>query len=260
MSGAGPGPDRPSTPASESAPALSSTPSPGPAQGPAPVVLVIEDEAQIRRFVQLALESEGCRVHTAEDARHGLIDSGTRRPDLVILDLGLPDGDGIALIRDLRTWSEVPVIVLSARTAEAAKIAALDAGADDYLTKPFGAGELLARVRAQLRRRLRAAGPGQGVCEFGTIRLDPVKRLVWRDGEVLRLTPIEYRLLAYLAAHPDCVLTHRQLLKGVWGPSHVDDTHYVRIYMGHLRRKIERDPARPVHLLTESGIGYRLAL
>jgi len=227
---------------------------------PAPVVIVIEDEAQIRRFVQLALESEGCSVVAADTGKRGLIDAGTRRPDLVVLDLGLPDGDGIDLIRELRTWSEVPIIVLSARSAEAQKIAALDAGADDYLTKPFGAGELLARVRAQLRRRARGVGDGQGVVEFGAIRLDQGRRLAWRDGQLLHLTPIEYRLLSFLVAHPDCVLTHRQLLKSVWGPGHTDDTHYVRIYMGHLRRKIEADPTRPVHLLTETGVGYRFAL
>jgi len=227
--------------------------------GQAPVVVVVEDEAQIRHFVKMALESEGCQVFEAESGKRGLIDSGTRRPDLVILDLGLPDRDGIEVIRELRTWSDVPIIVLSARTAEAGKIAALDAGADDYLTKPFGAGELLARVRAQLRRQFRSGTAGQSVYEFGAIRLDLGKRMAWRNGEPLHLTPIEYRLLAFLVAHPDCVLTHRQLLKGVWGPSHVDDTHYVRIYMGHLRRKIEADPARPAHLLTESGVGYRFA-
>ena len=227
--------------------------------GQAPVVVVVEDEAQIRHFVKMALESEGCQVFEAESGKRGLIDSGTRRPDLVILDLGLPDRDGIEVIRELRTWSDVPIIVLSARTAEAGKIAALDAGADDYLTKPFGAGELLARVRAQLRRQYRSGTAGQSVYEFGAIRLDLGKRMAWRNGEPLHLTPIEYRLLAFLVAHPDCVLTHRQLLKGVWGPSHVDDTHYVRIYMGHLRRKIEADPARPAHLLTESGVGYRFA-
>ncbi|HYA66712.1 MAG TPA: winged helix-turn-helix domain-containing protein, partial [Burkholderiaceae bacterium] len=186
-----------------------------------------------------------------------MIDSGTRRPDLVVLDLGLPDRDGMEVIREVRAWSDVPIIVLSARTAEAGKIAALDAGADDYLTKPFGAGELLARVRAQLRRRYRGGGTSQSVIEFGEVRLDLGKRMAWRNGEPLHLTPIEYRLLTFLVGHPDCVLTHRQLLKGVWGPSHVDDAHYVRIYMGHLRRKIEADPARPVHLLTESGVGYR---
>ena len=228
--------------------------------GQAPVVVVVEHEAQIRHFVKMALESEGCQVFEAETGKRGLIDSGTRRPDLVILDLGLPDKDGIEVIRELRTWSDVPIIVLSARTAEAGKIAALDAGADDYLTKPFGAGELLARVRAQLRRQYRSSAAVQNVYEFGAIRLDLGKRMAWRNGEPLHLTPIEYRLLAFLVAHPDCVLTHRQLLKGVWGPSHVDDTHYVRIYMGHLRRKIEADPARPAHLLTESGVGYRFAL
>ncbi|HYB51435.1 MAG TPA: response regulator [Burkholderiaceae bacterium] len=225
--------------------------------GQAPVVVVVEDEAQIRHFVKVALESEGCHVYEAETAKRALIDTGTRRPDLVVLDLGLPDRDGMEVIRELRAWSDVPIIVLSARSAEAGKIAALDAGADDYLTKPFGAGELLARVRAQLRRRHRMAGTGQSVVEFGSTRLDLGRRMAWRKGEPLHLTPIEYRLLAFLVTHPDCVLTHRQLLKSVWGPSHADDTHYVRIYMGHLRRKIEEDPARPLHLLTESGVGYR---
>jgi two-component system KDP operon response regulator KdpE len=229
------------------------------AEAPAPVVVVIEDEAQIGRFVQLALESEGCQVTVAPTAQRGLIDSGTRRPDLVVLDLGLPDADGMDVIRELRTWSSVPIIVLSARTGEAGKIAALDAGADDYLTKPFGAGELLARVRAQLRRQRSAPAAAPNVVEFGTVRIDLARRMVWRDGEVLHLTPIEYRLLSYLVAHPDCVLTHRQLLVGVWGPSHAEDAHYTRIYMGHLRRKLEADPANPVHLVTESGVGYRFA-
>ena len=232
---------------------------PAPDAAVAPVVLVIEDEPQIRHFVELALTAEGCQVHTAQTAKGGLIDSGTRRPDLVVLDLGLPDSDGMDVIRELRLWSDVPIIVLSARSGEPAKVAALDAGADDYLTKPFGSGELLARVRAQLRRRYRAGSGARNVIEFGSVRLDLEKRLVWRAGQILRLTPIEYRLLAYLAAHPDCVLTHRQILKGVWGPSHVEDAHYVRIYMGHLRRKLEADPARPAHLLTESGVGYRFA-
>lgn len=228
--------------------------------GAAPVVLVIEDDAQIRHFVQLALESEGCQVHVADTAKRGLIDSGTRRPDLIVLDLGLPDGDGMDVIRGLRAWSNLPIIVLSARTAEAGKVAALDAGADDYLTKPFGAGELLARVRAQLRRQRNAASAPQNIVEFGPIRMDLARRMVWRDEQLVHLTPIEYRLLTFLVAHPDCVLTHRQLLVGVWGPSHVDDAHYVRIYMGHLRRKIEADPANPKYLLTESGVGYRCAL
>ncbi len=236
------------------------TPSVDNATAPAPSVIVIEDEAQIRHFIRLALESDGCNAFEAETGKRGLIEAGTRRPDLVVLDLGLPDLDGTEVIRDLRSWSDVPIIVLSARTAEAEKIAALDAGADDYLTKPFGAGELLARVRAQLRRRFRGVSRPDSVVEFGDIRIDPAKRLVWRKGDLLRLTPIEFRLLSVLVAHPDCVLTHRQLLKSVWGPSHVDDAHYVRIYMRHLRRKLEADPARPTHLVTEAGIGYRFAL
>lgn len=227
------------------------------APGVAPVVLVVEDEPQIRHFVDMALTADGCQVFAVDSARRGIIDSGTRRPDLVVLDLGLPDRDGMEVIRELRAWSDVPIIVLSARSAEAAKIAALDAGADDYLTKPFGSGELLARVRAQLRRRHRAGGNAQNIVEFGAVRLDLEKRLVWREGQLLRLTPIEYRLLTFLVAHPDGVLTHRQILKGVWGPAHVEDAHYVRIYMGHLRRKLEADPARPAHLVTESGVGYR---
>ncbi len=219
-------------------------------------ILVVEDETNIRRFIKLALESEGCQVFEAGGVQRGLIEAGTRRPDLVLLDLGLPDGDGIDFIRDLRTWSDIPVIVLSARSAELDKVAALDAGADDYLTKPFGAAELLVRVRAQLRRRSRGAS-GATLAEFGSIRVDLARRTVERGGIPIHLTPIEYRLLGYLIANPDCVLTHRQLLKNVWGPGHVDDSHYVRVYMGNLRKKIEDDPARPKHMLTETGVGYR---
>jgi two-component system KDP operon response regulator KdpE len=222
-------------------------------------IVVVEDEAQIRRFVQLALESDGYQVFAAETAQRGMIDTGTRRPDLVILDLGLPDKDGMHVIRELRAWSDIPIVVLSARSGEAAKIAALDAGADDYLTKPFGAGELLARVRAQMRRRSRG-GAANSVVEFGNVRVDLEKRMVWREDRIQHLTPIEYRLLAFLVTHPDSVLTHRQVLKGVWGPAHVEDTHYARIYMANLRRKLEADPARPTHLLTESGVGYRFAM
>ncbi|MBL8422947.1 MAG: two-component system response regulator KdpE [Candidatus Accumulibacter phosphatis] len=219
-------------------------------------IVVVEDEANIRRFVKLALESEGFQVFEADSVKRGLIETGTRRPDLVVLDLGLPDGDGIDFIRDLRVWSEIPVLVLSARTTEIDKVAALDAGADDYLTKPFGAAELLARVRAHLRRRSRTTG-GTVLAEFGSIRVDLARRTVERDGAPLHLTPIEYRLLSYLIANPDCVLTHRQLLKNVWGPGHIEDSHYVRVYMGNLRKKIEDDPARPKHLRTEAGVGYR---
>ena len=228
-----------------------------PTSGPAPVVILVEDEPQIRRFVRQSLESEGCQVFEAETVQRGLIEAGTRQPDLLVVDLGLPDKDGIDLIRELRVWSEAPVIVLSARAAEAAKVAALDAGADDYLTKPFGAGELLARVRAQLRRRFRAASSAESVVEFGDVRLDLGRRLVWRAEVPVHLTPIEFRLLVYLVAHPDRVLTHRQVLRAVWGPSHAEDSHYVRVYMGHLRRKLEADPARPKYLLTEAGVGYR---
>jgi two-component system KDP operon response regulator KdpE len=224
---------------------------------PAPVVLVVEDEQQIRRFVRTALEGEGCRVHECETAKAALIDAGTRKPDLVILDLGLPDGDGVAVIRDLRAWSQVPVLVLSARSEERDKIRALDTGADDYLTKPFGVGELLARVRALLRRRGAAAGDSP-VFEMGEVRVDLTRRVVERGGQPVHLTPIEYRLLSVLIANAGKVLTHRQLLKDVWGPAYVEHSHYLRIYMGQLRHKLEQDPARPRHLLTELGVGYRL--
>ncbi len=224
---------------------------------PLPVVIVIEDEPKIRRFIRMSLEAEHCQVYEADSMQRGLIEAGTRKPDMVVLDLGLPDGDGVDVIRDLRAWSDIPVIVLSARTTEADKVGALDAGADDYLTKPFGAAELLARVRAQLRRRSNTVGSGSTVFEFGKIRADLGRRTVERAGKPLHLTPIEYRLLAYLITHPDSVLTHRQLLKTVWGPSHADDSHYVRVYMGLLRKKIEDDPSQPRHIITEAGVGYR---
>ncbi len=231
-----------------------------------PVALVIEDEPQIRRFVRAALEAEGWQVHEAATLRAGLTEAGTRKPDLLILDLGLPDGDGIDLIRDVRSWSGVPIVVLSARSDEADKIAALDAGADDYLGKPFGIGELLARVRANLRRPRAAAPDGgaarneDGVLCFGEVEVDRTARLVRRAGELVHLTPIEYRLLTVLATHAGRVLTHRQLLREVWGPSHIEHSHYLRVYMGHLRQKLEVDPAQPRHLLTETAVGYRLVL
>ena len=226
---------------------------------PAPVAVVIEDEPQIRRFVRAALEGEGWQVHEAATMQRGLAEAGTRKPDLLVLDLGLPDGDGLELIRDVRGWSAVPIIVLSARIDEADKIAALDAGADDYLTKPFGTGELLARVRANLRRPRRATGEEpEPQFRFGEVELDRTARLVRRAGVEVHLTPIEYRLLSVLAAHAGRVLTHRQLLREVWGPSHTDQSHYLRIYMGHLRQKLEADPAQPRHLLTETAVGYRL--
>ncbi|MFJ2366343.1 response regulator [Pseudomonas sp. NPDC087697] len=219
-------------------------------------VLLIEDEKEIRRFVRMALQADGLEVHEADTFQRGLIDAGTRRPDLIVLDLGLPDGDGVDLIRDLRTWSEVPIIVLSARGAESAKILALDTGADDYLVKPFGTGELLARVRALLRRRVKDA-ENRAVLAFSDIQIDLDRRVVERAGAPLHLTPLEYRLLVHLCSHPDRVLTHLQLLKAVWGPSHTTDTPYLRVFMGGLRKKIEADPSQPRHLVTETGIGYR---
>ncbi|MBA5202830.1 two-component system response regulator KdpE [Pectobacterium aroidearum] len=219
-------------------------------------ILIVEDEKEIRRFVRQALEGEGCRVFDAETMQRGLLEAATRKPDLIILDLGLPDGDGIDYIRDLRQWSSLPVIVLSARTDEQDKIDALDAGADDYLTKPFGIGELLARLRVALRRHSNTQQETPLV-SFGTITVDLLNRQVNRDGQELHLTPIEFRLLATLLANPGKVLTQRQLLAQVWGPNAVEHSHYLRIYMGHLRQKLESDPARPRHLLTETAIGYR---
>jgi len=227
---------------------------------PSPVAVLIEDERQIRRFVRAALESEGWSVHESDTLKQGLVEAGTRKPDLVIVDLGLPDGDGVDLIRDLRTWSGVPVIVLSARSDESDKVEALDAGADDYLTKPFGVAELLARVRATVRRRAQPAGSEKPAITFGDIEVDLVARTVKRQGELVHLTPIEYRLLALLIANAGRVLTHRQILRDVWGPSHVESPHYVRVYMGHLREKLEDDPAQPKHLLTETAVGYRLVV
>ena len=236
---------------------------------PQPTAIVIEDEPQIRRFVRGALEAEGWQVHEAGNLRDGLAAAGTRQPDLLVLDLGLPDGDGVTLIRDVRGWSAVPIIVLSARTDEADKIAALDAGADDYLTKPFGTGELLARVRANLRRPRTAGGNGgnggngdepEAVFRFGEIELDRAARLARRAGAEVHLTPTEYRLLTVLVANAGRVLTQRQLLREVWGPSHSEQSHYLRIYMGHLRQKLEADPAQPKHLLTETAVGYRLVV
>jgi two-component system, OmpR family, KDP operon response regulator KdpE len=229
-------------------------------------VLVVEDEPQIRRFVRSALEAEGWQVNEAATLREGLSAAGTRQPDLLVLDLGLPDGDGIDLIRDVRGWSAVPIIVLSARTDEADKINALDAGADDYLTKPFGTGELLARVRANLRRPRVANGNGltadgtEPAFQFGDVEVDRSARVVRRAGVEVHLTPTEYRMLTVLIANAGRVITQKQLLREVWGPMRSDQNHYLRIYMGHLRQKLEADPAQPRHLLTESGVGYRLSV
>ena len=221
-------------------------------------LLIVEDEDAIRRYVRTALEAEGFRVHEAEGQQRGLLEAATRKPDMLVLDLGLPDGDGLTLIRELRQWSAMPILVLSARSDETDKIAALDAGADDYLIKPFGIGELLARIRAALRRtHVAGQAAGSAALLFGEIRVDRGLRRVWRCDEELHLTPIEYRLLSELLANPDKVLTQRHLLLAVWGPNAVEHNHYLRIYMGHLRQKLEVDPARPRHLLTEAGIGYR---
>jgi two-component system KDP operon response regulator KdpE len=195
------------------------------------------------------------------NAERGLIEAATRQPELIILDLGLPDRDGIEVIRDLRSWTTIPILILSARGEETQKVAALDAGADDYLSKPFGVPELLARMRALLRRAMLPRNPedaGKPLVEFGNLRIDLAHRTVVRGGEAVHLTPIEYRMLTVLLTHAGRVLTHRQLLKEVWGPSHVERTHYLRVFMAGLRRKLEDEPARPKHLLTVSGIGYRL--
>jgi two-component system KDP operon response regulator KdpE len=222
-----------------------------------PNILLIEDEPQIRRFVRTALQAEGFQVVEAEQGQRGLIDAATRAPDLMIVDLGLPDMDGLQVIQDLRTWSAMPIIVLSARSDEKDKIEALDAGADDYLTKPFSVGELLARVRAHLRRR-ETGNAASSVFNFGQVVVDLVKRTVELNHEAVHLTSTEYRLLTVLIRHAGRILTHKQLLNDVWGPNHSEHSHYVRIYMANLRQKLEKDPTQPEHLLTEIGMGYRL--
>lgn len=219
-------------------------------------VIVVEDEPQIRRFVCDALGKAGCTSLQAATARIGLDAAAAGRADLVILDLGLPDMNGIDFIRDLRTWSPLPVLILSARSAERDKIAALDAGADDYLCKPFGVGELLARVRALLRRHWHS-GEGTPRHQFGDVEVDLVRHVVSRGGVEIHLTQIEYRLLAVMLAHHGKVLTHRHLMQEVWGPGYREQGHYLRIYVGRLRQKLELDPAQPQHLLTETGVGYR---
>jgi two-component system KDP operon response regulator KdpE len=225
---------------------------------PRATVLVVEDEPEIRRFLRSALGAEGYRVVEAETGTRGATDAGTHKPDLAVVDLGLPDIDGVEVIRRIRAWSAMPVLVLSARAQEAQKVAALDAGADDYVTKPFGVGELLARVRVALRHAARTAGSGATALRFGEVEADFERRRVTRGGRELHLTSLEFRLLACLAQHAGLVVTHRQLLKEVWGPSHVEHTHYLRIYMKQLREKLEPDPLRPRHLLTDIGVGYRL--
>jgi two-component system KDP operon response regulator KdpE len=223
------------------------------------LVLVVEDEPQMRRFLRPALEGMGFRVVEALTAAEAIVMASIHNPDCVLLDLGLPDGDGIDVTRRLREWSAMPIVVISARDQEADKIAALDAGADDYLTKPFGTGELMARLRVAQRHIARFSnGAAEPVFEALGLRVDLAAREVSRDGDALHLTPLEYKLLATLVRHSGKVLTHRQLLKEVWGPSAVAETQYLRVYMAQLRHKIEKDPTRPELLLTETGVGYRL--
>jgi two-component system KDP operon response regulator KdpE len=220
-------------------------------------VLVVDDEPQILRALSASLRAAGYEVDSADSALAALQAAALRPPDAVILDLRLPDGDGVEVCARLREWTQVPVVVVSALDGEAEKIAALDAGADDYVTKPYAVGELLARLRATLRR---AAGPPgeEPLVSFGEIRVDMARREVHRGNQMVHLTPHEYGLLAELARHPDRVLTHRMLLQSVWGPGYGTETAYLRTYMRTLRRKLEADPSRPRHLITEAGVGYRL--
>jgi two-component system KDP operon response regulator KdpE len=227
---------------------------------PTPIALVLEDELEIRQFVRVSLEAEGWQVFEAGTVKQGLVEAGTRRPDLVIADLGLPDGDGVDFIREVRTWSGVPIIVLSARTDERDKVAALDAGADDFITKPFGVAELLARTRANLRRVRAGRATTDSVFRFGDVEVDLSARVVKRHGAEVHLTPIEYRLLGVLIANAGRVLTHPYLLREVWGPTHSESTHYLRVYMGNLRHKLEDDSAQPKYIVTETGVGYRLLI
>jgi two-component system KDP operon response regulator KdpE len=226
---------------------------------PGPLVLVVEDEPQMRRFLRPALEGQGYRVVEATTAQEAIVLASTHNPDCVLLDLGLPDGDGIDVTRRLREWSQAPILVVSARGQEADKVAALDAGADDYLTKPFATGELMARLRVARRHQARLENEaGEPVFEAGGLRVDLARREVWREGQQVHLTPLEYKLLVTLVRYAGRVVTHRQLLKEVWGPTAVNETPYLRVYMAQLRHKIEKDPTRPALLMTETGVGYRL--
>jgi len=226
---------------------------------PDPVVVLIEDEPQIRRFLRATLTGQGYRLFEASSGADGLVDVGSRQPDVVIVDLGLPDTDGLDVIRRIREWTDVPIIVLSARGQERDKVAALDAGADDYVSKPFGAGELLARIRVALRHTAGASHEGDNaVFKVGELQVDLLRRQVLVSSKEIHLTPMEYKLLTMLVRHAGKVVTHQQLLREVWGPAHTEQAHYVRVYMAHLRHKLEAQPARPRYLLTEAGVGYRL--
>ncbi|MDD5274430.1 MAG: response regulator [Methylovulum sp.] len=224
-----------------------------------PIIVVIEDDPAIRLFLRTGLGAHGFKVFEADRGQQGIIEAGVRKPDLIILDLGLPDMDGVEVIKSIRGWSAMPIIILSARSLEQHKINALDAGADDYLTKPFGLGELLARIRVALRHA--TSSPAQddaGMFVTGDLKVDLLKRLVQVGDRDVHLTPIQYRLLALLIKNAGKVLTHHYILKEVWGPSYKDNSHYLRIYMSQLRQKLEADPTQPHYLLTESGVGYRL--
>jgi two-component system KDP operon response regulator KdpE len=232
-----------------------------PGQVEAPRILVVEDEQEIRRFLRASLSDKGYRLTESSTARDALAQAADERPDLILLDLGLPDADGLEVIRKLRGWTNTPIIVLSARGREADKVQALDEGADDYLTKPFGITELLARIRVALRHAAHdSTQADEPLFVEGDLRVDMEHRQVFVGEEEIRLTPIEYRLLVVLVKSAGKVVTHRQLLKQVWGPESVFETHYLRVYMTHLRRKLEPDPAQPRYLLTEPGVGYRLAV
>jgi two-component system KDP operon response regulator KdpE len=224
-----------------------------------PLILLIDDEPQIRRFLRAALTTRSYRLIEAADGQDGLVQTARQQPDLIILDLGLPDMDGLEVTRQLREWTQTPILVLSARGQEADKVAALDLGADDYLTKPFGVSELLARIRVALRHGTRPdAGESAPVFTTGPLRVDLARRQVFVDNREVHLTPIEYSLLAILVRHAGKVLTHRQLLREVWGPSYATESQYLRVYMGQLRHKLEKNPAHPQFLRTEQGVGYRL--
>ena len=224
-----------------------------------PVIVVIEDDPAIRLFLRTGLGAHGFKVFEADRGKQGIVEAGIRKPDLIILDLGLPDMDGVDVIKTIREWSAMPIIILSARSTEQHKIDALDAGADDYLTKPFGLGELLARIRVALRHSVSSPEQDQsGVFTTGALKVDLLKRQVFVGDREVHLTPIQYRLLSVLIKNAGKVLTHQYLLKEVWGPSYRDNSHYLRIYMSQLRQKLETDPAQPQYLLTESGVGYRL--